>query len=224
MTLEDTTKFKEAKGAELVNDHKQLSRTRMLRQYPRLNRRTKTNTKSNAEIVEKQAMVMAVIHRIGRRSASPGIKFVQSVTKRFTSPTSVGLNTKRIGGNTKKDVYESNTVFHKMCNSSVTSHKIGQRAVAFDHIFDDRNGWITRRSPPQTTVFLTARAHTKDYEELGYRLHTRTYQITIAMMADTGCQSVLVGIKIIHRLGFKKSDLIPLKTKISGEIVTSSQF
>ena len=51
---------------------------------------------------------------------------------------------------------------------------------------------------------LTARAHTRDYEELGYRLHTRTRQITIAMTADTGCQSVLVGIKIIHRLGFKK--------------------
>ena len=104
-----------------------------------------------------------------------------------------------------------------MCNISVactvTSHKSGQRAVVLDHpIFDDRNGLITRRSPPQQTVFLTARAHTKDYEELGYRLHTMTRQITIAMTADTGYHSVLVGIKIIHRLGFKKSDLIPVKT------------
>ena len=108
-----------------------------------------------------------------------------------------------------------------MCNISVActviSHKTGQQAVVLDHhIFDDRNGWITRRSPPQPTVSFTARAHTKDYEELGYRLHTRTRQITIAMTADTGCQSVLVGIKIIHRLGFKKSDLIPVKTKMSA--------
>ena len=36
------------------------------------------------------------------------------------------------------------------------------------------------------------------------------------MTADTGCQSVLVGIKIIHRLGFKKSDLKPVKTKMSA--------
>ena len=36
------------------------------------------------------------------------------------------------------------------------------------------------------------------------------------MTADTGCQSVLVGIKIIHRLGFKKSDLILVKTKMSA--------
>ena len=97
------------------------------------------------------------------------------------------------------------------------SHKTGQQAVVLDHhIFDDRNGWITRRSPPQPTVSLTARAHTKDYEELGYRLHTRTRQITTAMTADTGCQSVLVGIKIIHKLGFKKSDLTPVKTKMSA--------
>ena len=128
---------------------------------------------------------------------------------------------KRIDGNTTKDEDESNTVFHKMCNTSVActviSHKTGQQAVVLDHhIFDDRNGWITRRSPPQPTVSLTARAHTKDYEELGYRLHTRTRQVTIAMTADTGCQSVLVGIKIIHRLGFKKSDLIPVKTKMSA--------
>ena len=43
-----------------------------------------------------------------------------------------------------------------------------------------------------------------------------TRQITIAMKADTGYQSVLVGIKIIHRLGFKKSDLIPVKTRMSA--------
>ena len=126
---------------------------------------------------------------------------------------------RRISGNTTKDVDESNTVFHKICNISVActaiSHKTGQQAVVLGHdIFDDRNSSITRRSPPQPTVSLTARAHTKDHEELGYRLHTRTRQITIAMTADIGCQSVLVGIKIIHRLGFKKSDLIPVKTKM----------
>ena len=78
---------------------------------------------------------------------------------------------KRIEGNTTKDVDESNTVFHKMCNISVactvTSHKTGQRAVVFDHhSFDNRNSWTTRRSPLQPTVFPAARAHTKDYEEL----------------------------------------------------------
>ena len=44
---------------------------------------------------------------------------------------------KGIGGNTTKDVDESNTVFHKMCNISVActviSHKTGQQAVVLDH-------------------------------------------------------------------------------------------
>ena len=170
-------------------------------------------------------MVMTVIHRLERRSATrPGTKIVQSVTKKHFANV-CRFKPKRTAGNTTKDVDESNTVFHRMCNVSVactvTSHKTCQRPVVLDHhIFDDRIGWITKRSPPQPTVFLTARAHTKD----GYRLHTMTRQITIAMLADTGCQSVLVGIKIIHRLGLKKSDLIPVKTRISAVIVTSSQF
>ena len=88
---------------------------------------------------------------------------------------------------------------------TVFSHKTGQQAVVLDHhIFGDRNGWITRRSPPQPTVSLTARAHTKDYEELGYRLHTRTRQITIAMTADTGCQSCLSWDQNHPQTGFQK--------------------
>ena len=39
MTLGDTIKFIEAK--KLVNDHKQLSRTRVLRQYPRIKKKKK---------------------------------------------------------------------------------------------------------------------------------------------------------------------------------------
>ena len=33
-------------------------------------------------------------------------------------------------------------------------------------------------------------------------------------MADTGCQSSLVGVKIIHRLGLKISDLMPVTMKM----------
>ena len=84
------------------------------------------------------------------------------------------------------------------------------------HILDDIKGWITRRSPPQLTIDLTARAQTRDYQELGYHLPIRTRQATLAMTADTGCQSVLIGIKNTHKLGFKKSDLIPVKTKMSA--------
>ena len=125
---------------------------------------------------------------------------------------------KNIGENTTKDVVESNTVFHKKCQISVTctvsSQKTSQRAVVIDHnISDDRKGVIARQLPPQPTVYLTTSAHKKESE---YDLHTRTRQITAAMAAFIGCQSVLFGIKILHRMGFKKSDLIALKTKKSA--------
>ena len=129
--------------------------------------------------------------------------------------------TKTPSENKRKDADESSTVYHKMCNISATcaisTGKKGQRMVVLDHhIFDDIKGWITRRSPPQPTIDLTARAQTRDYQELGYHLPIRTRQATLAMTADTGCQSVLIGIKNIHKLGFKKSDLIPVKTKMSA--------
>ena len=61
---------------------------------------------------------------------------------------------------------------------------------------------------------LTHRPHSqKRPNELGYRLHTWTRQITMAMTTDSGCQSVLVRIKIIRRLGFKQTILIPGKQK-----------
>lgn len=33
-------------------------------------------------------------------------------------------------------------------------------------------------------------------------------------MADTGCQSCLAGVQVIHKLGLTKSDLIPLTMKM----------
>ena len=124
-------------------------------------------------------MVMATIHRMGKRSARPVTNFVLKVTRRTTSRTYVGLIPKKISENTTNGVDESKTVFQKMCNISVvctvTSHETGQRAVVFEiHNFDNRNRSITRRLPPQSRFYLTARAHTKDFEELGYRLHTDT--------------------------------------------------
>ena len=98
---------------------------------------------------------------------------------------------------------------------TVISHKTDHRVVVLDHHTFRRQKLITRRSPQQPTVYLKARSHTKDYEELGYRLQTRTRQITIAMTADTGSHYVPVRIKI-HRLDFKNSDLSPVKIKMSA--------
>ena len=54
---------------------------------------------------------------------------------------------------------------------TVSIHETHIRAIVLDHILDDKNRRITRRSPQQPRVYLTARAHNRDYDELGDRLH-----------------------------------------------------
>ena len=177
MTLEDTIKFIEAKEAG--------KRSQATLQNPR------ATTVSSYKQTDKDQHVVKC-----RKCGKPGHgdghdtqarkekckawdKICLKCDKRNHFANVCRSKSKRIGGNTLNNVDESNTVFHKMCIISVActviSHKTGQQAVVFDnHIFDDRNGLITRRLPPQPTVSLIARAHKKDYEELGYRLHTRT--------------------------------------------------
>ena len=100
-----------------------------------------------------------------------------------------------------------------------TSRKTNQRAVVLGHhSFADKNSRITRMLSPQPIIYLTACNHLKNYEEFGYRLHTETRQITISMTSDTGCQSGLFEIKIIHRQGFIKSNLVHENTKTSTMI------
>ncbi|VDI39664.1 Hypothetical predicted protein [Mytilus galloprovincialis] len=42
----------------------------------------------------------------------------------------------------------------------------------------------------------------------------RTNTVAISAMADTGCQSCLAGIKVIHRLGINQTELIPVNMKM----------
>ena len=162
-------------------------------------------------------MLIAAIFRIGRRRAKYGTKFVSKWDPKNHSANVCRSKLGRTGENTTKDVDEFTTVFHYMCNNIVactsSSDETGRRAVNLDHhTLKNKNPWITKQSPPELRVYLTARAHTKDNVELRYPLYTRTRQITIFMTTDTGCQLVLVGIKFIHRL--KTLDLITVKTKL----------
>ena len=80
MTMEDMIKFEEANEAGKPSQASQSTLQNLSTEhYPRINRLTRTNTLSNAEIAENQAM----------------ISIVQRVTKRTTSSTSLGLNPKR---------------------------------------------------------------------------------------------------------------------------------
>ena len=38
----------------------------------------------------------------------------------------------------------------------------------------------------------------------------------VTAIADTGCQSCLIGLKMVYRLGFKQADLLPVEHKMSA--------
>ena len=62
-------------------------------------------------------MVMAAIHRLGRRNARPGTKFVQSVTKGTTSATYVGPNPKG-SVETQRRIWMNPTLSFTKCATS----------------------------------------------------------------------------------------------------------
>ena len=71
-----------------------------------------------------------------------------------------------------------------------------------------------KRSSPQPFVNVTIKIVPTDYTDLGFDLSAPTVTCQILAMADTGCQSCLAGIKVIRRLGLRKSDLIPVTMRI----------
>lgn len=75
----------------------------------------------------------------------------------------------------------------------------------YDHLSDT---WIKKRSKPQPFINLIIKLLPEDHKALGFPLNQKT--IKLPAMAETGCQSCLVGIK----LGLTKSDLIPVTMKM----------
>ena len=61
---------------------------------------------------------------------------------------------------------------------------------------------------------MTAKVTTEDYAALGFHLERDTKTALLPAMADTGCQSCLAGLKVLHQLGLRESDLLPVTMKM----------
>jgi hypothetical protein len=107
------------------------------------------------------------------------------------------------------------SMFQNLCVISAT---YGNRRISIGldhHLYDNLSDmWVRGRSQPQPYITLSVRVLPEDYDSLGFTLEHNSRVATISAMADTGCQSCLAGIKVIHRLGLKKSDLIPVTMKM----------
>jgi hypothetical protein len=99
---------------------------------------------------------------------------------------------------------------HDNLNTIQTINVKGQRqSIPLDHhIYDSMTDtWFRRNSTPQPFVIITVRALPKDYSAFGVDLSTPSAPTIIPAMADTGCQSCLASLRVIHRIGLSKSDL-----------------
>ena len=105
-------------------------------------------------------------------------------------------------------------VFDTLC--SITNTGKQGRSIILDHHVHDQltNTWIKRNSTPQPFINLMATVSPMDYSALGFSLKCTPLTANLPSMADTGCQSCLAGVKIIHRLGLKISDLMPVTMKM----------
>ena len=85
-------------------------------------------------------------------------------------------------------------------------------AIALDHHLYDNlcDRWHKRTSAPQPYVRVYVRAFEEDYHALDFALRKRISAAELPAMADTGCQSCLMGIQVVERMGLNADDLIPV--------------
>lgn len=106
-----------------------------------------------------------------------------------------------------------NAAFDSLCTVTMNC---GRKGVVLDHhlYHGSTDTWVREPSQSQPYIKLLARIQREDYEWFGFTPQAKQRTITVHAMADTGCQSCLIGINIIHRLGLRKCDLIPVKMKM----------
>ena len=174
-----------------------------------------------------------LIHRIKKQAGKEDIlltdKFCKSCwqkrceARRGNSKRSSSTHdNNEAGGSAKSEDFPylcSVNAYGGQCSSSdeITSYcAANHMAVPMPHhIFDGTKGWMQTPVEPHPNITLTAFTTESDYNHL--RLPCPTTKPTkVTVVTDSGCQSSLIGLKIMYKLGLKKSCLVPVKGKMSA--------
>ena len=115
----------------------------------------------------------------------------------------------------KPDRDETGSISEDGCHD-VIAEVIGKVITLRHHVFDNVNGWQQRQSLAQPTIAIAASAHKEDYAHFGAQLTSYPQDSKVMAIADTGCQSCLIGLKVVQRLGFTRSDLLPVEHRMSA--------
>ena len=106
---------------------------------------------------------------------------------------------------------QGNAIFDTLCELTI-QHNMA--SISLDHHIYNQllNKWLRRLSKSQPFIRLHIEIQKEDYEYFGFHLSILPSTATIDAMADTGCQSCLLGCKLIEKLRLSTKDLIPVCT------------
>jgi len=112
-------------------------------------------------------------------------------------------------------------VFESLCSTyDESSIKHKANSISIDHhIYDSIHDlWKKRPSDPQPTIIINIQALPEDAADLGIRPAFRDASkiVRSSAVADTGCQSCLAGITLLHQLGLTKRHLIPTNMRMKA--------
>ncbi len=78
-------------------------------------------------------------------------------------------------------------------------------------MFSVKSLLLTRKEEP-----VRANVLQEDYDHFGIPMKAPLVQSTLSVIADTGCQSCLAGLKVINKLGISMKDLLPVTIKMQA--------
>ena len=108
---------------------------------------------------------------------------------------------------------EEAAIFDTLC---ALTNEMDNCSVALDHhtYCQMNNMWKRGPSKQQPQVDLSASTHPDDYNALGFELNAPPSTIRLSAVADTGCQSCLIGANLTRRLGIPDNSLIPVNLRM----------
>jgi hypothetical protein len=116
-----------------------------------------------------------------------------------------------------KTAEEGSNVHDLLCAAITVSNRNGKKAIKLlHHVFNDDMGWQQRRSQSQPVITISARVCKDDYTHFGRTLASIPKGGPITAIADTGCQSCLIGLKVVYRLGLRKADLLAVQHRMNA--------
>ena len=150
-----------------------------------------------------------------RKSSCPAYGKVCDKCKKNNHFGSVCLAKK--SATTENASTENGSTSNTLCASTSKSSRAPHHVLEH-HIYNDLQAcWRKENSRAQPYMMLAAATRTEDYEAHGFgRYHRSSAEANLQVMADTGCQSCLAGMKALQRLNIKKENLIPVTLKMNA--------